>query len=162
MFGQLPTSPPPIHASKEKINVLVSLPSLSSQDREHHKEAVLSASNVGNSISDQCQRSRWSSEEKCLRKGKRQRERNEKKRKKKENRESCEVEGKEGIANCEMDRKSAKMLTAALTKTLNSLYTSLVVFISLHLMPSMLCKIFLSSISHATESRYFFLFFSRS
>ena len=35
-------SPPSTHAAKEKIHVLVSLPTLSSQDRELQKEAVLS------------------------------------------------------------------------------------------------------------------------
>ena len=131
-------SPPPTHAVKEKMNVLVSLPSLSNQDREHHKEAVLSASNVGNSVSYQSQRSRSSSEEKCLKK------RKEKRVVSKNPHKGVVhgVEGRVGITNCAMDRKSAKMLTAALTKTLNSQYTSLVIFIFLHLMPSMLCKIF--------------------
>ena len=35
-------SPSPTHAIKEKINILVSLLILSSQDRELHREAVLS------------------------------------------------------------------------------------------------------------------------
>lgn len=39
MLGQHPMSPPPpTHAVKEKRNFLLSLSTLSSQDREHHKK----------------------------------------------------------------------------------------------------------------------------